>query len=156
MIATLFNLTISDVSRYCFQVRDGLKKFIADNLGAKRMSREELINHNTLMVNELFLENKVQLVLIADGTYCFCQKSQNNEFQRLTYSGSKKRHLVKPFVICTSDGTIVDIYGFYAATINDATIMEDVLSKDKELRDIFQPDDILIADRGFRDCLKSL
>ena len=34
--------------------------------------------------------------------------------------------------------------------------MEDVLSKDKELRDIFQPDDILIADRGFRDCLKSL
>lgn len=59
-------------------------------------------------------------------------------------------------MICTSDGTIVDIYGFYAATINDATIMEDVLSKDKELRDIFQPDDILIADRGFRDCLKSL
>ena len=34
--------------------------------------------------------------------------------------------------------------------------MEDVLSKDKELRDIFQPDDILIADREFRDCLKSL
>jgi hypothetical protein len=112
LIATLFNLTTSDVSRYCFQVRVGLKEFIADNLVAKRMSREEWINHNTLMVNELFLENKVQLVLIADGTFCFCKKAQNNEFQRLTYSGSKKRHLVKPFEIFSSDGTIVDIYGF--------------------------------------------
>jgi hypothetical protein len=30
-------------------------------------------------------------------------------------------------------------------------MMEDVLSQDKELRDIFQPDVILIADKRFRD-----
>ena len=137
-------------------MRDGLQKLIDDNIGARRMSRLEWINHNTQIVNELFVENDNQLVLIADGTYCFYQKSQNNQFQRHTYRGSKKRHLVKPFVVCAADGTIIDIYGFYAATVNDATIMIDILSKDQHLRDIFLSDDILIADRGFRDCQKEL
>jgi hypothetical protein len=63
---------------------------------------------------------------------------------------------VKPFVVCVADGTIVDIYGFYAATANDATIMEDVLSRDNFLRELLQPEDILIADRGFRDCRKTM
>jgi len=108
------------------------------------------------MVSKLFIEKENQLVIIADGTYCYCEKSSNNNFQRITYSGKKKRHLVKPFVVCSSDGTILDIFGFYAATANDATIKEDVLSRDNNLRELLQPEDILIADRGFRDCQNTL
>ena len=155
-IGYLFNLTFQDVSRYCFQIRDAFKEFVDDFLGAKRMPREQWLTHNTTIAKDLFCENDFQLILIADGTYCYCQKSANNYFQRVTYSGQKKRHLVKPFVICTCDGTIVDIYGFYSATTNDATIMEDILLEDTDLREIFQENDILIADRGFRDCQKSI
>ena len=32
--------------------------------------------------------------------------------------------------------------------------MEDVFENDVNLRELIQPDDILIADRGFRDCIK--
>jgi hypothetical protein len=35
-------------------------------------------SHNTTQVTELFLKNDNQLVLIADGTYCFIKKSSNN------------------------------------------------------------------------------
>ena len=66
----------------------------------------------------------------------------------------KKRHLVKPFVLCTADGTIVDIYGLYAATVNDAKIMGDVFENDVNPRELIKPEDIFIADRGFRDCIK--
>jgi hypothetical protein len=155
-IATLFDISFQDVSRYCFQIRSGLKSFVEDNLGVKRYSRDDWLAHNTEMVSKLFIEKENQLILIADGTYCYCEKSSNNSFQRMTYSGQKKRHLVKPFVVCVADGTIVDIYGFYAATANDATIMEDVLSRDNFLRELLQPEDILIADRGFRDCQKTM
>ena len=155
-IGNLFNLTFQEVSRYCYQVRKALTEFVDDFLGAKRMTRDEWLMHNTSIASDLLSENNSELILVADGTYCYCQKSSNNRFQRATYSGQKKRHLVKPFVVCATDGIIVDIYGFYSATTNDASIMADILSEDKNLREIFVANDILIADRGFRDCQKSI
>ena len=60
------------------------------------------------------------MVFIADGTYLYCEKSSNNMLQRELYSGQKKRHLIKPFVICASKGFIIDVFG---ATDNDAKIL---------------------------------
>ncbi len=125
-------------------------------MGANRTSREDWLNHNTIQANELFLKNDDQFLIIADGTYCYIQKSANHAFQRETYSGQKKRNLVKPFLVCASDGTIIDIYGPFSATVNDAKIMNQVLSSDKNLRELLKEDDVLIADRGFRDCRKSI
>ena len=34
--------------------------------------------------------------------------------------------------------------------------MEDVFAKDKYLRQLLKKDDIIIADRGFRDCVKTI
>ena len=94
--------------------------------------------------------------MIADGTYCYIQKSSHYEFQRKTYSVQKKRNLIKPFLVCAADGTIIDIYGPYDAILNDANIMERVLSEDKSLRELIMEGDILIADRGFRDCKRNI
>jgi len=94
--------------------------------------------------------------LIADGTYCYCQKSSNNLFQRKSYSVQKKAHLVKPFVICATDGHIVDIYGLFEATKNDARILSEVLANDNDLKTLLKPNDLFILDRGFRDCRKEL
>jgi hypothetical protein len=64
--------------------------------------------------------------------------------------------LVKPFVICTTDGFIVDIYGLYEANKNDAKILSEIFKTSNDLRDILKPDDIFVVDRGFRDCVQEL
>ena len=83
------------------------------------------------------------------------KKSANNYFQRKSYSMQKKSHLVKPFIICTTDGLIVDVYGMFEATKNDATILTEIFEK-RSLKDLVQKDDIFLVDRGFRDCVATL
>ena len=133
MISTFFNIEYRQtISNICSQVRNSmLKDFVPKYLGANRFSRQEWLYHNTDMVKTLFDLRDDQIVFIADGTYCYCQKSSNNMVQRKLYSGYKKRPLIKPFVITTSTGKIFDVYGSYAATDNDASIMEHVLKVDK-------------------------
>ena len=96
-------------------------------------------------------------MLVCDGTYYECRKSgTDNYFQRLSYSGQKKKHLLKPFVICASNGRILGIYGLYQATMNDANILLHILKSDSDLRNLLKQDDILLLDRGFRDCVDEL
>lgn len=157
-IASIFSLDqFQTVGRYCSQVRNSLSKdFTPKYLGASHLNREEWISHNSTIVNHLFTDNDQQLAIIADGTYCYCQKSTNNYFQRKSYSMQKKRHLIKPFVICAADGHILDVYGLYPATENDATIIKKILKKDKGLRNLLQPGDHILIDRGFRDAIDDL
>ena len=93
---------------------------------------------------------------LIKGTYCYIQKSFNNEFQRKSYNSQKKRHFVKPFVVCTTNGYIVDIYGLYEATLNDAAILLNILEKDLSLQTLIEKDDVFILDRGFRDAVDYL
>jgi hypothetical protein len=67
----------------------------------------------------------------------------------------KYRHLIKPFVVCTTDGLIVDVFGPYSAKGNDANILMSIL-KDSDLQNLLQPNDNIILDRGFRDCIDEL
>jgi hypothetical protein len=112
MIGTICNINNQTVSRYCDQIRRafvGENGFVAKNLGAKRTQRDDWLTHNTPQVKELFFKDDDQFAFIADGTYCYIQKSSNHSFQRATWSVQKKRNLVKPFVMCASDGTIIDV-----------------------------------------------
>lgn len=158
MIANLFEIEHRQtVSNICAQVRSAmLKDFVPKYLGVNRFSRQEWINQNTEMVKSLFDLKDDQFAIIADGTYCYCQKSSNNMVQRKLYSGHKKRPLVKPFVITSSNGRIINVYGDNAATDNDALIMEKVLESDKDLRDLLKKGDLAIFDRGFKECITRL
>lgn len=51
-----------------------LKDFVTKYLGAKRFSRQEWLAQNTEMVKSLFELKDDQLAIVADGTYCYCQK----------------------------------------------------------------------------------
>ena len=157
LIAVILEITQQDVSRYCYQVREALfSEFVPENLGPNRLARDDWLLHNTEIVKNLFQTQENQLFLIADGTYCYVQKSSCNRMQRMTYSMQKKRHLVKPFVICSADGLIVDIYGPYAATINDASIIKDILQNNIDLKNLICENDVFLLDRGFRDCVNEL
>ena len=100
------------------------------------------------MAKEIFNAKESQLILVVEGTYCYCQKSSHNYFQRKTFSVQKK--------LSTSNGKIVDVFGLHEATKNDASIMNDVLLGVENLRKVLHPGDIILLDRGFRDCLDNL
>ena len=78
------DLTQQEVSEYSEQVRNALEKsFVSKYLGAENISRETLISHNTPFTRE-FCDDKLneKIVLFADGTYLYCGKSSNNQFQK--------------------------------------------------------------------------
>jgi hypothetical protein len=63
-----------------------MKDFVPDNLGPQIKTREEWLKHNTYIAENLLDSKHDQLILVADGTYCSCQKSKNNTLQRELYS----------------------------------------------------------------------
>jgi hypothetical protein len=157
-ISTIFNIkNFQDVGSYCDQVRTSLlRDFVPTHLGARHISRSEWLKQNTQTVKTLFNVSSNQLTLVADGTYIYCQKSANNTLQRKTYSCQKSRHLVKPFVVCTPNGKIVDVYGLYPANDNDAKILDTILKTNNDFKSLIKPNDHIILDRGFRDSIKTL
>ena len=56
--------------------------------------------------------------------------------------------LCKPFTMCTSDGYILEMFGPYEGNVNDATILNHILSTNDKL-----VSNLNVGDRGFRDCL---
>ena len=89
------------VSDFCTAVIDSLEKdILPSHFGAKAVARDDLIvNHTAPMARKLYNLKDDQLALIFDGTYIYHEKSSNNEYQRKSYSGKKKRPLVKPFTV---------------------------------------------------------
>ncbi len=145
------------ISHYCTQVRQAFTKtFVPLFLGPEHLKRHEWLQKNTKMLKTLYTMNDEQFGFIADGTYLYCEKSGNNYIQRICYSVQKGRALIKPFVLCCADGYIIDIYGPFPATLNDAKIMEHNMNNDKSLINILRPNDLAILDRGFRDVVDLL
>ncbi|CAF4115827.1 unnamed protein product [Rotaria sp. Silwood2] len=116
------------VSRY---LHDAI---IPSHLGFNHLSRADAIAHHTAYT-ETFFGNS--LALIWDGTYIYCNKSEDHKLQRETYSGQKSRHLVKFMSIVLPDGYVLDLIGPFNGKENDAKIS--------------RPGDTQIVDRGFRD-----
>lgn len=137
------------ISHYLDQIRLAMRSdFVPFFLGANR-SREFYLHHNNTTAKELHSMGKTTLGVVADGTYTHLEKSSNNQFQYLSYSGQKKDNLIKPFIICCLDGYIIDCYGPFQATYNDATILDYILDTDENLVRILKPKKtIIFLDRG--------
>lgn len=157
-ISTLFNVPRTTLMRLMNKARNILKEdFLPRNLGINNITRAEIASRNLLIPNGIFCADNRKPIVIMDGTYLYVQKSSNYMYQKDTYSLHKYRNLMKPFLIVCCDGYIVDVLGPYPATTSDANILLNEFSDDtKPLRQFFQPEDIFILDRGFRDCVPLL
>lgn len=150
-LSVVFHLTVDQIKRCIKTVRNQLKNTIVkEKLGLENINREMLKSHMTTFAKELMIENDNQIVSIWDGTYAYIQKSGNNRFQRQSWSVQKNRSLIKPFVACAPDGYILNVYGPFQASMNDAKIMKEVMEKDPRIS-IFEQGDVFLVDRGFRD-----
>lgn len=163
VLSALFNLKKRLLAFSIQSARQALiKNFVPLYLGAQHITRTKIIeDHTRLLAKTLFIpdDNNETVVLVADGTYIYIQKSSNYSFQRRCYSIHKGRPLVKPMMLVTTTGYILDVFGPYFSDSknNDANIFTHILKKDAHnIRDWLKPNDIIIVDRGFRDCLKLL
>lgn len=133
-----------------------LKDFVPLNLGFQSFSRQQLIQNSSKMARELYLNgenNKV--ILVADGTYIYFNKSMNFSLERETYSVHKNRNIIKPMVIVTTNGTFVEIFGPHEATKNDAEMLKFIFTKNGPFQQL-NSGDIWLLDRGFKDCVDFL
>lgn len=103
--------------------------------GRAHAYRRELSERNLRILNVLygtFDPNINRVIAIYDGTYFYLQKSSNYKFQRKTYSSHKYRHLLKVFLIVSTDGYIIGSFGSYPANKSDADIMSELIEETEE------------------------
>lgn len=150
-IAYMFgeNTTQQQISHYLEQIRRAIyKDFVPHFLGC-HFGRDFFTRHNSKMFDELHSLHDTDLSIVVDGTYTRCEKSADNQFQYNSYSDQKKDSLIKPFLVCTADGYIIDCYGPFQANFNDAKIFEYILNSDNELLEHLQSSKTLVfMDRG--------
>lgn len=155
-IANKFHVTRSTVDRQLVKVRQSMKKDFVFQFVNNVRSRDELIGLNTVMGQKLFCDsNPGRVALICDGTYIYTNKSRNYEFQKNTYNDQKKRNFIKIMMCVSCNGEIIFALGPYPAVQNDATILKSIFESTDAL-DMLQNNDVLILDRGFRDCVHFL
>lgn len=82
--------------------------------------------------------------------------SSNYSFQKESYSLHKRRNLVKFMMVVSTKGFILGAYGPFPARKNDATILNEIMNETGNIFDHLLPGDVVILDRGFRDCIKSI
>ena len=153
--------TQSQISNYLSYIRIAINRdFVPKFLGPESRTREFFISHNTQTFYELFDLNKKEdiLAIVADATYARIEHSANNELQSNSWSSQKKQNITKPFLICLTDGYILDIYTNNKGKVNDASILRHILRTQEYLvKNILLPHKThIFIDRGFRDIVNEL
>lgn len=134
-IANVFGISQFKVISYIRKARDALEvEFVPKFLGFANLGRELLLQNSTDSARILHGNNNVDtLITIWDGTYIYCEKSANQEFQKLTFNPQKNRNFLRPMVCVTANGYIVDIFGLFPATWNDAKCMNHIIDRIPEV-----------------------
>lgn len=165
VLATLFHLpSKKDVSRIVHQAREAVTiGFVPSYLGFGNFFTRDNIatEHTTKLAKHIFgnAEKPDSIILVWDGTYIYIQKSADHKFKRHTYSMHKGRPLVKPMMVVTTTGAIVDVLGPYLADGHngDSEITHHILAQNiNGMADNLEDGDIFILDRGFQHCQETL
>lgn len=144
----------STISKNFNHVLDALtEKFVPLHLGSSAFSRDTIIrNHTPLMFSRIWPNVRG----IIDGTYIYCEKSSDFNVQRKTFSGQKKRNLIKLMGIVLPDGRFFDLVGpfFSDGDHSDQWMWEWIIDSNcADVCDVFQFEkDEFMADRGFIRC----
>lgn len=161
ILSVLFDLSKSRISRAISSVRKLLMfSFVPLFLGVNHISRQSVINNHTSEVAKaIFSPDQESCILVLDATYLYTEKSSDYLFQRRSFSMHKGRNLVKPMLVVTTTGYILEVFGPFLADQknNDANITNAFMKNSQsDLRLWLQDGDIFIVDRGFRDSLETL
>lgn len=75
------------------------------------------------------------------------EKSGDNNLQRITFSMQKGRNLLKPMMICSPSGYIVDAAGLYCSNgrHNDAAILRHMFKDPNVISSLVRPGDVFVG-----------
>lgn len=152
-IGNIFTLSRTTVGRRIKEARNALEKDFAVKHVNFVPNRAYLLSESTTLCQTIFCGDQSKAILICDGTYIYINKSRNYEFQKATYTDQKKRNFIKVMMNITPNGTIVYALGPFAANKNDAKILHEIDEKSRVFSTM-RRGDILLLDRGFRDCVE--
>ena len=99
----------------------------SEYLEMTHLRRTQALDHHTAYPRAFFGDH---LSVIWDGTYIYCNRSNDHRLQRLTYSGQKSRHIIKMMSLVLSDGYILEFIGPFYGKDNDASISK-VIGQDR-------------------------
>lgn len=151
-IGSAFGISNVTVGRRIAEARKALAKdFKAKHINIVE-NRAELARKSSAMCNGIFNPDENKVILVCDGTYIFINKSRNYKIQRNTYTDQKKRNNIKIMMVVTTNGYIVYALGPYKPAQNDAQILQEI-DQTSNVFDNLINGDILLLDRGFRDCV---
>lgn len=153
-IGSYFGINRNIIAKRISSVRQALLADIAPKFVNYERSRRNLLSHTSRLSKNLFTSRPDQIVVIWDATYVYVEKSLNHTAQKKTYNTHKKRNYVKPMLCVATDGTIICVIGPFKATENDASIMQKILPELIPSMRNFQEGDVMLVDRGFRDCIE--
>lgn len=155
-IGRVFKISKMAVTKRLNQVRKAMEEdFVYRHVNVVR-SREEMARLTTKLSQMLFCNgDSTRPVVILDGTYIYIQKSTNFEIQKLSFSNQKKRNFIRVMMCVTTDGTILFALGPFPATQNDANVLKTIVASSNALDNLIAGD-IVLLDRGFRDCVHLL
>lgn len=147
----LFGKLGSGVSHNFGRVLEKLTEdFVPKWLGSSAFSRDQIIKDNT---PSLFQEILPDVRGVIDGTYFYIEKSTLFNVQRKTYSGHKKRNLVKEMAIVLPNGKFFDLIGpfFGDGDHNDEWMWRYIVENNcGDVTTAFHKEkDHFLADRGF-------
>lgn len=152
-----FGVSEPTVRRRCDLLRNTLKSIIVPQHINIEMNRTELVAHKSAISRILFdNEDASNAHLILNGTYIYLERSNNHRFQKQTYNSHKKRNYLKIMMGVLTNGGILFTLGPFKATENDAEITEKIFDASTKAIKSFIPEDVMLVDRGFRDCANSL
>ena len=157
-ICTLFNfeptIKLTCVTTTIHSVSEQLAKhFVREYLGVGSISRDEAMAHGNIYAERFFGGKRV----IWDGTYSYTQKSEDYEMAKKTYSGHKKRQLLKFMSNVLPYGYVLDTIGSFMSDgrNNDAGMTQYIIEFCNTLTCWLQEDDVTVLDRGFRDVIET-
>ena len=150
------NTSQQRISEYLSSIRNAIyKDFTPYFIGAKSKSRGFFIEQNTETAKTLFRLKDEDLAVVIDGTHTQIGKSANNEVQYNSYGEKKKGVHIKPYIVCCTNGYIIDCYFPFQANLNDAMILKKILDSDYKLRELLiEEKSLLLLDRGNFLCIK--
>ena len=99
------------------------------------------------------------VIPMLGGIDIYVQKSGHNRLQRKLYCTYKYRPLVKIMMIVTTKGYIISaLEPYYSDSKNNVSMMTRHIfyNNREQVRQWLQDGDVLIVDRGFRDCTPAL
>lgn len=130
------------------------RSFVPNHLGYLHISRDDALeNHSRSLTSRAVGQPPESLCVIIDATYIYIEKPSDLEEQRMTYSGHKKRNLVKVQLVVLADGHIVEADGPFCcdSNNNDAAILLHHYENSDLLLFLEEDQDFILWDRGYRD-----